>query len=405
LLGLGIAAKAAAIGIGIVQGALAFIPAIAAIFASLMGPAGLMIIGLGAVTAAWLAWTESGQSASAKMGEAMDNQKAIFGETIDGIKTALANGDYGAAVDVLMAGLSASWSQGLADLLSMTGGFAKGVLEVFVGIASGVSEVWVNMQAGIAKKLLDWASQEGFVGEQMRAFLGVDPREKTAQGKMTQQQRAGLSEQVRVWESALGRVGASGTVESGEFAGTAKADLEQWISGALAKMQMENAGLTPEQLAVQGAADAPAEIDRQNAEQRAGIDATLGGTLTAFDKWSATAQERADAARSRLGEVTAEPEFDADQAMNDWFDQREAEDAAIAEMTAAAGGGDVPVSLKGGGVSGTFSAAAAMALGGGVGTPEAQTAGYTKAMLAELRKMIGRQDATLEELKKWGFIV
>jgi hypothetical protein len=115
----------------------------------------------------------------------------------------------------------------------------------------------------------------------------------------------------------------------------------------------------PDQLAVQGTADAQAEIDRQNAEQRAGIDATLGGTLSAFDQWTAAAQGRADAARGQLGSATAAAADNSDQYAADF--EAAMAGAAIAneaaKMTEAAGGG-VPGGLKGG-VSGTFSAAAA----------------------------------------------
>jgi hypothetical protein len=223
---------------------------------------------------------------------------------------------------------------------------------------------------------------------------------------MTQQQRAGLSEQVKVWDSALGRVGGSGTVESGEFAGTAKADLEQWISGALAKMQMENAGLTPEQLAVQGAADAQAEIDRQNAEQRAGIDATLGGTLSAFDQWTAAAQGRADAARGQLGAATAAAADNSDQYAADFEAAMAGASAANAaeRMTAAAGPGDVPGGLKGG-VSGTFSAAAAMALGGGAGTPQERTARATERLYPALLQQQKKLDEMTKLMAQWGIIV
>jgi hypothetical protein len=297
LVAMGAMAKVAAVGIGVLQGAIVLMHAAA--FAPLLGPTGLIIAGLGIVTAAWLSWTESGQAAAAKIGAALGEQKAIFGETFAGIQEAIAAGDYGAAVDILMAGMAASWHQGLADILGMTGGFAKGVLEVFVGIASVVSKIWADMQTGIAKQMLDWAGSEGVLGDAMRQFLGVDPREKTATDATKRQQRQGLSFKVSEWRRMQEEAG-------GDEARVA--ELEGWIQQALADMQDEYLGLTPEQIARGWVGESQALLDEANAQRQSDIDQALGGVLSGFDSWANTAEQRAADARASLSAATG-PKF------------------------------------------------------------------------------------------------
>jgi hypothetical protein len=115
---------------------------------------------------------------------------------------------------------------------------------------------------------------EGVVGDVMAKLLGKDVRQDKAEQERKLQQKAGLSEQVRVWEDALSRVGESGTVEGGQFAGTSKADLEEWIKGALEKMQSEDYGLTQDQLAT---ADPTDVINQGLVESMRAIDEGLSG--------------------------------------------------------------------------------------------------------------------------------
>ena len=411
------AAGGALVALGFVAGPLGtslvmlsgVVSAFGAVAGVLFGPAGILLAGLAAITAAWLTFTESGQTAMGSLSKLLD----VFGETFDGVKAAIMDGDFGGAIDILMAGVSAAWHTGLAGLLEQTGGFAKGVLEVFVGIASAVSRLWVDMQTGIAKKIVDWASQEGGTGDVIRKLLGVDPRKSKAKERMTQQQRAGLSEQVRVWEEAKTRVGASGTVEGGVLAGTTAAQLDEWISGALAKMQMDNAGLTAGQLGVAGPEEAKAALEAENAARQAAIDESLGGLLSGFDRWTNAAEQRAADARARLGGAITGREAAAEEAAmqaaaDEWFAQRDAEDAAEAAVAATTPGpGATPAAATPiGGVSNlaSYNASALQAAGVmGVRDPAERTAtGIEKLAekLEEQKRLAAEGNTTFAKLNE-----
>jgi hypothetical protein len=279
---------------------------------------------------------------------------------------------------------------------------------VFSDIAYGVATTWANMQAGIAKKLLDWAGQEGFVGDQMRAFLGVDPRESTQRQRMTQQQRSGLSEQVRVWEDALTRVGGDGKVSGGVLAGTSATDLQARIADALAKMQMDAAGLSAEQLADGGVDEAKAIIDRENAARQQAIDESLGGILSSFDQWAGAADQRAADARQGIAGAAAAAEearltAQSNQYADDFAAAMQGEsDTAAAAMVSDAGEVGIPSGLKAGGSSGTFSAAGAMALASGGGSPAERSAKASEKMLERFNTFLKKQEEQTKAIKEMG---
>lgn len=385
LLAVATAAKFASIGIAGISSALTLIPTLIAPFAALMGPGGLMLVGLGLVTAAWLTFRESGQETLSVITTGLQEQGAIWSNAYSGIKAALLEGDLAAAGNVAMAGLTASWRQGLADLLSLTGGFAKGVVEVFANIAGGIARIWVDMQTGIAKKIISWASQEGAVGDVIRKALGVDPREEMARQQRIQMQRGGLSFKVSEWRRMQDEAGAAG--DTGRVA-----EIQGWIDKALAQMQETGAGLTPEQLAAGGADEIAQLLDQRRTEAQTAIDEKLGNAISSFGQWADGARDRAEQAKTDLQTMVnpleeAVPMVDAGY-LNLGGDQ----ETKLSEGMA---------SIKGP-FSGTFSAAAAAYMGGGAGTPAERTARGVEKLYPILQQQQRRLEEMDKHLAKWG---
>jgi TP901 family phage tail tape measure protein len=107
--------------------------------------------------------------AIALIGVAVDQATGVFGklsatmsETLSGIYEAIVDGDLAGAMDILWAGLYASWARGVADFMSVVGPWVTffentftflvaNVLGIWDGLIDGIASMWDGLEATIRK--------------------------------------------------------------------------------------------------------------------------------------------------------------------------------------------------------------------------------------------------------------
>jgi len=413
LLSLGIAAQAAAVGVGLVQAAFAFIPATAAVFATLMGPGGLMLVGLAAVTAGWLLWSDTGQAATSNVlgllkeagaylgGEftlLWGNLKAIATDAIGGIAAALKSGDLAAAGDIAFRGIEAALLASKVRMLSIWDDFNTGVKDSYEGVWIKLAETAETYAPKAIQPLVRWANENrGSAAEQMTegggSFLRrfapktIKPLVNWALDKVEGQgaQLDAAKDQLRTAEESVRQAAelAKQTQQGAEYADE--------FAKAMSKAAEEMGKVAVINNSDQYAADFATAMDGASAANQS-------------DRYAAdfaTAMENASTASDpRLSEGI--------ELWKGWLGS--ARDAVQGGINTVGGFFDTskgqPVGIPpSGGVSGTFSAAAAMAMGGGAGSPGERTARATE----KLYPAVVRQQKELEKLNKqmaeWGIIV
>lgn len=301
---------------------------------ALASPFGLVAGAIVGGLALWTRYSETGK-------EALDSVKKAFSplwdtatDTFGGIKDAMASGDLKLAGQIGMAGLQSVFYQGMNGILSRWGEWAKATVEVFAGAMNQVATLWITTQGKISKGILSMAENKGVVGDVMAKLLGVDIREEKAVNERKMSQKQGLSFQVSEWRDALSKVGGNGTVESGQFQGWSKQELEQKIQQALGKMQQTGYGLTDQQLEVAGPEEARAAIDQQVQESLAGIDEMTANAITAYDEFASTAGDKATEAEAELARLRQEAldkraQLEKDRAAKEEADKK----ASLADIT------------------------------------------------------------------------
>lgn len=173
LLGLAAAAKIAAIGIGIAQMAIAALNAVITvggwiasfstfvalspvILGILLGIAGGMaqLAAIQFTTGFFDDLLGSAQSTANYIGgqfmQSWAAMKDVAGETIAGITQALQSGDLKGAIDVAMAGMQAALAAGFVPMVTMWEDFKLGVIETMIGMSVQVKEVFLEMMKGLA---------------------------------------------------------------------------------------------------------------------------------------------------------------------------------------------------------------------------------------------------------------
>jgi len=151
LLGVALAAKVAAVALGLVSAA---IGAVGAVLAALATPAGAAAAGF--VALAWVFDRKTGQirKAIGKVGERLRDLKTDAAAAMGGVRDALEAGDIGAAWDVIVAGLRVSWLAGMDALLA---GWRS--------MVGGLSGMWLD---GLANMRAQWSGFAGYVEERFR---------------------------------------------------------------------------------------------------------------------------------------------------------------------------------------------------------------------------------------------
>lgn len=102
--------------------------------------------------------------------------KDTFGTTWDGVIDALTTGDLESAGEIAMLGLKATWAEVVSGMTTIWEDFKLALIEAFSGAAITIYKMWTDTQNKISKSIMDWANQEGVIGDAARKILGVDPR-------------------------------------------------------------------------------------------------------------------------------------------------------------------------------------------------------------------------------------
>lgn len=114
--------------------------ALVAGLAAVASPIGLTVAAIGLGVAAWMRFTESGQAAAAWFGQNLSEIGGIFSETWGGIIAAIGSGELTLAAEIALAGVKAAFFQ----TLNMLGISWTGIMEVMYGAWSLLSDAVVN---------------------------------------------------------------------------------------------------------------------------------------------------------------------------------------------------------------------------------------------------------------------
>lgn len=242
-----------------------------------------------------------------------------LGDFLGSIGTKFAGGDFAGA-----------WSDAVSGMLEVWAHFSNGIVDLFAGAAEGILGIWQGIEDKITDFILKNAAEGGIFGKLALAGTGVDMQAEVERGKR-------LDAQAR----AMG-------LDPGKDTLTDAQETARAITAG--------------------------RVDKMTA---------------AIDALRATAQQTADDATARREEQTVGGSQRANDALSKAVDELAALKALIAKQTDQAGeaGADGEMEEEVGGlrnkVAGTFSAAAAMALGG-AGTK-------TERLLADLNRNQARQ--------------
>lgn len=188
LVGIGLALQAAAIGMGILAGAVIVLGGVfAAVKAAILflltpvGAIGVALVALGAVVA-----TQTGI-----IGDAIDWLKGVFNElaadakvAFGGIADALSAGDITKAAAVLWAFLKLEWAKGTSALSNYWFAFKQGFIESWQETVKAFATIWI---AGVGFIKLAWTNISEFISSITSGWL-ADTRE----GIIELQRLAGL---------------------------------------------------------------------------------------------------------------------------------------------------------------------------------------------------------------------
>lgn len=337
----GLGAAMVGTGIAIKVAGIAMI-GLSGILAVITSPIGLLTAGLVAGATAWVKYSETGRAMMASVADtartsfqgisdavaAGDIERAgliavtglhlavlkglsalteTFGETFGTIATQVLDGDFAGAWDTFVVNLSATWSE-----------FTEGLVAMFTEASDSLVGIWEKSAKSISEKILEITSM---MPESVQvAVLGVNLSEE-------QRRRDRLNEEARrrgLPESNPSVVDEAKGIAAGQIGGQAD-DLRSRLD----EMNRER--------------------QRNSRSARNAADALTSGASDAIDAEIAAMQ-------AQLERLTQEAEAKRDEAA------KKAENAAAGGMAAVGGGSSGESS-----VAGTFSAAAAVAMGQGGG--------------------------------------
>mgnify|MGYP007100055833 CR=1 FL=1 len=159
-------------------------PAFAAGFAALTSPLGLVLAGVTALAVGFFTLTDSGKQTLAGLGESFGVLLSDATSAFEGIKAAMAAGDFQAAAEILWAGLELAWTSGTSTLQ----GIWADVIEVMsVAWNSGVAYiggVWDSLMLKIQQGQDTLAQAVAYVGESLGIF------DEGTQQTLTEDQKA-----------------------------------------------------------------------------------------------------------------------------------------------------------------------------------------------------------------------
>lgn len=170
IIGLAVALKVLAIGMGLVLGLFALIKGAIVL---LVSPVGLVVAGLTGLAAWFLKSTEAGQKMLGVLSSGFASIKADALEAFGGIKDALAVGNMGLAMEILVAFLKLQWKKFVVYLTTNWAGF----VDFFFQAIDSVKEAWNALKetfiviGGFLKTV--WTSVVNFVVKIWNGLISV----------------------------------------------------------------------------------------------------------------------------------------------------------------------------------------------------------------------------------------
>jgi TP901 family phage tail tape measure protein len=181
--------------------------------------------------------------AIALIGVAVDQATGVFGKlsetlstTLSGMYEAIVDGDLSGAIDILWAGLYASWTRGVADLMSVVGPWVTffqntftflvaNVLGIWDGLVDGIATMWDGLEATIRKswnyvqsffKGGKWLAEQNMAvenemqaRERERDLRRTDRMEEANQTADNRYRQAEVDQQARQQEAAAAESGVT----------------------------------------------------------------------------------------------------------------------------------------------------------------------------------------------------
>jgi len=306
---------------------------------AILSPIGLITVALGAGIVLWAKYTESGQAAVSAIIEGFTFLSDTAKSTWGGISDALASGDLALAGQIAMAGLQVVWYAGIAKLNEAWENWKAFFLTVGNEASSNIASAFVNAWYDIQSV---WVEAKGF-------FLDMFDTIGTAAGN------AFRSAQEFLGNGLLDTLEATGVL-SAEEAKLAREDLSGRTSGASNNASAGRDARILER--EQARKDALAGLDSGRANELASIEQGRGARNAEIEANRMAdinaANGRGENAKSKLDVLRQQAQY-----------AREAVEEARKGLTTSAAPAIPDVAARAGKVSGSFSAAALLASGGG----------------------------------------
>lgn len=165
--------------------------AVIGLFAFLLSPIGLVIGATVAAAQAFGIFDQAGEIMRNNAAGYFGDLKDIAGTTLDGVRDALAAGDWKLAAQVGWAGIKASWLRGTRALREAWIGFKFGVMNIAGQMWDGMRKGWTRLTSWTKKawlKIKGWWTETDTSGQQ----AAVDQAQAAYENKLDNERRSAL---------------------------------------------------------------------------------------------------------------------------------------------------------------------------------------------------------------------
>ncbi len=165
--------------------------AVIGLFAFLLSPIGLVIGATVAAAQAFGIFDQAGQIMTNNAAGYFGDLKGIADTTLDGVRDALAAGDWKLAAQVGWAGIKAAWLRGTRALREAWIGFKFGVMNIAGQMWDGMRKGWTRLTSWTKKawlKIKGWWTETDTSGQQ----AAVDQAQAAYENKLDNERRAAL---------------------------------------------------------------------------------------------------------------------------------------------------------------------------------------------------------------------
>ena len=285
---------------------------IAAVLGVILSPLGLFVAAVVGGTAAFLAFTETGQQVVATLQGEFGGLLTFVQGVIGGISDAFAANDFKLAASIAWAAVVVAWEEAKHALMSSWNAVANGWDEFWTGMASIMDGVVTSIRSA-------WASVVGWISQKLLQVWGLIEKALSAVGLLNETTDIGgavraVADQTAADKAGLADAKNARDQERGAGLSSRKAERELGASEGLVAAREELANLLAE--AAQKAAvkewapdyskrDTPSPGDTIKAGMSAaGIGASLTGTFSAHAAMAAFAGPKTEDAAKETADNT-----------------------------------------------------------------------------------------------------